>query len=182
MGLPQTSTLEPDLLSDVHKARAGDTAAFERLYIRHVGRVHGLCRRLTGEAQAAEDAVQETFMQAWRKREQFRDDGPFEAWLCAIAARTALMARRRWTRYLNVFSTQDPETVPRPAQRNGVPARLDLEQAMDALPERARQVFVLHDVEGYLHGEIAGLLGVTTGTSKSQLHRARKLLRESLSQ
>lgn len=160
---------------DARRAASGDAAAFERLYRRHVGRVHSVVRRLIGE-EDAEEATQDVFVRAWQKLHTFRGDAAFGTWLHRLAvnltlSRRSQMAKLR-TRFpvLNEFPTRAAHAAP-----SGL--RMDFEQAIGALPDGARQVFVLHDVEGFKHEEIAEMLGVATGTSKSQLHRARMLLR-----
>ena len=159
----------------LRQARNGDRRAFERLYREHVGRVYGLCLRMTGQPAEAEDCTQEAFIQAWRKLGQFRGDAGFGTWLHRIAV-NAVLARRRKSR---------PETaldeVPEPeAVMEDAPAASDLEAAVGSLPEGARDVFVLHAVYGYSHDEAAGMLGIAAGTSKAQLHRARRLLAQQL--
>lgn len=153
------------------RALAGDVVAFERLYAQHVGRVHALARRLAGAA--ADELVQDVFVRAWQKLATFRGDGSFAGWLRTLAVR--LLADHVRTRL--VPSAPEPEHA---AHAPPPGLRLDLEAAIGRLPAGARAVFVLHDVEGYDHGEIARLLGVSTGTTKSQLHRARALLRAAL--
>lgn len=164
----------------VPRARAGEIDAFEELYRRWVGRVHGLCLRMTGDPSRAEDCTQETFIRAWRKLGAFRGDCQFPAWLCRVAIRVVLSDRRSRARRPEADRPfNDPGEPGRVARRSAV-AALDLERAIQALPEGAREVFVLHHVEGFRHEEIARMLDVTPGTSKSQLHRARKLLMEML--
>jgi RNA polymerase sigma-70 factor (ECF subfamily) len=165
----------------IARARKGDMGAFELLYRRHVPRVYAVCLRITADVRRAEDFTQTTFIQIWRKLPHFRGDSSFGTWLHRIAVNTVLMEfradRRREAR---VVGAEDPaalETAP-PARPAGL--RLDLEQAIAALPPRARAVFVLHDIEGYTHEEIAGLLELETGTTKAHLHRARQLLQEAL--
>lgn len=166
---------------DVRRAADGDPVAFERVYRRHVARVHSLARRILGSEAEAEDATQEVFLRAWRSLGSFRAGGPFEAWLLRLARNSIVnrsVARGAAKRPPASSAVPYPETVAAPAWRPD--AGLDLEAAITALPEGARQVFVLHDVEGRSHLEIADALGFTVGTSKSQLHRARSLLRARL--
>ena len=162
---------------DVERAAAGDAAAFERLYRRHVARVHSLARRLLGPARA-DDATQDVFLLAWRKLGSFRGQGPFGAWLFRLARNWMLTelgrARREGPKV-------DLDDVVEPSAPRAEPGRaLDVDSALEKLPEGARRVLALHHFAGCTHEEIAGLLGVTVGTSKSQLHRARLLLREHL--
>jgi RNA polymerase sigma factor (sigma-70 family) len=164
-------------------ALGGDVAAFESLYRRHRDRVHGLVWRLCGCNQAlAEDVLQETFVRAWTKLHLFRGESLFGTWLHRLAVNVALSDRRIRVRRARFESSLD-ET----AERTAVGHRdvhaadhRDLERAIAGLPERARTVLILFDIEGYGHAEIADITGMAEGSSKAQLHRARKLLREVL--
>jgi len=166
--------------ADVKRAASGDHAAFERLYRDHVGRVYALCVRMVDEA-SAEDLTQEVFIRAWRKLDTFKGDSQFGTWLHRLAVNHVLSRRetqrKREARHVGGEGLLARVTAP---TRRSSGHALDLEQAIRRLPERARDVFVLFDVEGYSHDEIAQALGVTVGTSKSQLHRARMLMREHL--
>jgi len=164
---------------DVVRARAGDTRAFERVYRRHVARIHGLTRRMMGQ-EWADELTQDVFVRAWEKLGTFRGEAAFGTWLYRLAINVVL-TRRAW------LGTQRRRLDDQEDTLGSVPARpamtdmgMDFETAMERLPEGAREVFVLHDVEGYKHGEIAGMLGVTSGTTKAQLHRARMMLRKHL--
>jgi RNA polymerase sigma-70 factor (ECF subfamily) len=165
--------------TDAAMAAAGDVAAFERLYRRHVARVHALCRRMIGEVEA-DDVTQEVFVRAWRKLDRFRGDSAFGTWLYRLAVNVILGKRTTLGTYRQRFEQTDPGMVPFSARRDRVDLRVDFEAAIGKLPRGAREVFVLHDVEGYTHEEIAEMLEVTAGTSKSQLHRARMTLRQHL--
>ena len=155
--------------------------AFEELYRDNVGRVHAVCFRLAGDAALAEELTQDVFVRAWQKLPSFRGDSAFSTWLHPLTINVALSERRsRRRRLARVMPTDDLTPFERPGKDGGPETGLDLERALGELPEGARAVFVLHDVEGYKHGEIAELIGVATGTSKAQLHRARRLLREAL--
>ena len=164
----------------VARARAGDFEAFEDLYHGHVRGIYALCLRMTADPSRAEDLTQETFVRAWRKLDQFRGEGGFGAWLRRLAVNLVLSERRgAWRERRRAGAAGNVVPFPAtPAPDHG--STLDLEHAIAVLPAGARRVFVLHDVEGYRHEEIAELLGVATGTSKAQLHRARRLLREAL--
>lgn len=165
----------------VRAAQNGDLVAFEELYRDNVGRVHAICFRLAGEATLAEELTQDVFVRAWQKLPSFRGDSAFSTWLHPLTINVALSERRsRRRRLARVMPTDDLTPFERPGKAGGPETGLDLERALGELPEGARAVFVLHDVEGYKHGEIAELIGVATGTSKAQLHRARRLLREAL--
>jgi RNA polymerase sigma-70 factor (ECF subfamily) len=165
----------------VSRARQGDLRAFEALYRRHVRRVYALCLRLSGNVALAEELTQEAFVRAWRKLDQFRGESAFSTWLHPLAVNVALAERRsRRSREAGEFLTDDAAAHAQPASAADPGERLDIERAVASLPAGARAVFVLHDVEGYRHEEIAGMTGVTVGTSKAQLHRARQLLKERL--
>lgn len=164
----------------VRAAVAGDTAAFETLYRRHVARVHGAVLRLAGyDHGRAEELVQEAFVTAWRKLASFRHHSAFGTWMYRLAVNTALMALRAHAS--DPVTDLDIDTLQEPAQTPFCPAESrELEQAIATLPPRARAVLVLHDVEGWRHDEIAAELDIATGTSKAQLHRARALMRRAL--
>ena len=164
---------------DVALAAGGDTSAFERLYRTHVARIHSLARRMLGSGDA-DEVTQDIFVRTWQKLGQFRGDSAFGTWLHRLAV-NVVIERRRTYAIRRERMTDDPEAL------DGIaisPARSDLtvdfESAMDRLPSGAREIFVLHDVEGYKHVEIAAMLGITAGTSKRQLHRARMLMRRHL--
>jgi RNA polymerase sigma-70 factor (ECF subfamily) len=168
----------------VASARAGSVRAFEALYRRHAARVHALCWRMTGSRAAAEDCVQETFVQAWQKLDGFEGRSRFTTWLHRVAVNVALGWQRAESRRP---SGQPPAPAPDDPDRWGadplaVDAGLDLEleRAVAGLPVGARNVVILHLVHGYSHEETAALLGIAPGTSKAQLHRARQLLEEAL--
>ena len=166
----------------VHRAQQGDQAAFEALYRQHVGRVYALCLRLASDPAQAEELTQDAFVRAWERLASFRGESAFGSWLYRLTVNVVfhhLRGARR--RSLRVLTTDEPVALERPPRDSGGPgARLDLERAVAGLPPGARQVFVLHDVEGYRHEEIARLTGIAVGTSKAQLFRARRLLREAL--
>lgn len=169
----------------VEAARQGDRQAFERLYRANCDRIYALCWRLCGrDAALAEDLVQEAFIRAWTKLELFRGDSTFATWMHRLAANVALSDRRIRIRKVSRERPMD-EMVERTAvgERDvSQGLRNDLEAAISRLPERARTVLVLFDVEGYQHDEISELTGMAVGSSKAQLHRARKLVREALEQ
>jgi RNA polymerase sigma-70 factor, ECF subfamily len=164
---------------DVALAAAGDTSAFERLYRSHVARVHSLARRMLG-SHDADEVTQDVFVRTWQKLGQFRGESAFGTWLHRLAVNVVIERRRSYA-IQRERTADDPEALDAAVV---APARTDLtvdfEQAMEQLPAGAREIFVLHDVEGYKHREIAALLGITSGTSKRQLHRARMLMRRYL--
>ena len=168
-----------DLL--VRRAQAGDAVAFRELYRAHAGRVFAVCLRMAGDRAEAEELTQDVFVRAWERLRQFRGDSAFGTWLHRLAVNVVLMARRaRGRREQRVVPVPEPAAVERPAAGPGPGLSIDLERALAKLPDGARDVFVLHDVEGYRHAEIAAMLGIAEGTSKAQLFRARRLLREAL--
>ncbi len=168
------------------RCRDGDAGAFEELYRRHAGRLYNLALRMAGTAQEAEDLLQEVFLQAHRKLAGFRGDSSLATWLYRLAMNHCLdhlRGRRvrmdRSTDSLDAESAVEPAS-PAPAVPTAV-SRIDLERAIGRLPDGCRAAFLLHDVEGFEHQEIAQILGVSVGTSKSQVHRARMKLRDMLS-
>jgi RNA polymerase sigma-70 factor (ECF subfamily) len=165
----------------VRQAQQGDLVAFERLYRDNERKVFGLCFRLSSDPALAEELTQEVFVRAWRKLSSFRGESAFSSWLYPLTVNVALSERRsRKRRDARIVATEDPASLERAPRTPAPEAGFDLEKAMAALPPGARAVFVLHDVEGRTHEEIASLLGLAAGTSKAQLHRARRLLREAL--
>jgi RNA polymerase sigma-70 factor (ECF subfamily) len=170
---------EPVLVS---RAQDGDSRAFEQLYRRHCDRVHGLCMRLCqGDRAKAEQATQDAFVRAWEKLETFRGEAQFGTWLHRITVNVVLGEHRllqRWTTFEDAESAGPRAELSAPAEDPSLSR--DLERALARLPKGARTVLWLHDVEGYLHQEIAELTGIAVGTSKAQLHRARKLMKEHL--
>jgi RNA polymerase sigma-70 factor (ECF subfamily) len=165
---------------EVALATSGDSRAFERLYRSHVGRIHALTRRMLSPDEA-DDATQDAFIRAWQKLESFRGESAFGTWLHKIAVNVCLGRRAQLGQARERYHADDAplETVAHP-HTGGALDRVDFETALERLPDGARQVLVLHDVEGYRHEEIAEMLGTVTGTSKSQLHRARMALRQHL--
>jgi len=177
---PLAVNLHPsDPSPDVRLAAAGDARAFERIYRATVPRIHALARRMAGEG-AADDLTQEVYLRAWTRLHTFRGESRFETWLHRLAV-NLILTRRASLRRHESRHVRVAEWMERAGARLRPPGvRMDLESAMGTLPERARDVFVLHDVEGYKHDEIGEMLGISAGTSKSQLHRARLLLRRHL--
>jgi RNA polymerase sigma-70 factor (ECF subfamily) len=165
---------------EIRLAVAGDTDAFGRLYRAHVGRVYAVCLRLEGDAARAEELTQDVFVRAWEALPGFRGESAFGTWLHRLAVNVVLGDRRAaWRRDRRVVAVEEPEALERPRELDPGLA-LDLEDAIASLPPGARAVFVLHDMEGYQHAEIAAMTGIAEGTSKAQLFRARRLLRERL--
>jgi len=164
----------------VRSAAGGDSDAFASIYRRHAGRVHGVISRLVGgQGVRAEDLTQEAFVRAWQALPKFRFESAFSTWLHRLAVNTALMelrSRRGGPRFDDDEDALDDVGMADSAGQ-ATALSLDLERAVATLPPRARAVLVLHDVEGWKHEEIAAELGMATGSSKAQLHRARQLLR-----
>ena len=177
---PPEADNRSDVSALVRRASAGDIGAFEQLYRDHVGRVHGAILRLVGMDRArAEELTQDAFVRAWQKLSSFRHESAFSTWLYRLGVNTALMdlrgRREEDTADNAALELAAGGQVPFCAAERG-----DLERAVSALPPRARAVLVLHDVEGWKHEEISAELGMAVGSSKSQLHRARGLLRRVL--
>jgi RNA polymerase sigma-70 factor (ECF subfamily) len=175
-GADAGASSEPSQL--ISAAACGDVGAFEHLYRRYSPRIHGLCLRLTGNREAAEDCTQETFIAAWRALHKFAGRSSFSTWLHSIAVR-AVLSRRRGLRAK--FEVQaSPMEMPEPSDLAGSAPPLDLERAIAALPEAARHVLVLVGIYGFSHAEAAASLKIAEGTCKAQLHRARRLLAQAL--
>lgn len=165
--------------SDASLAAAGDPHAFERLYRTHVSRVHSLARRMTGGPET-DELTQDIFVRAWQKLGTFRGESAFGTWLHRLAVNVILEHRRTLAVKMSRHHASD-DAFEHLASRPATPdLAMDFEAAIEKLPDGARQVFVLHDVEGYKHREIAEALQISPGTSKTQLHRARMLLRRHL--
>ncbi len=166
----------------ISRAQSGDERAFERLYRENLGRVYALCLRMTGDRTDAEELTQEAFVRAWRKIGSFRGESAFSTWLHRLTVNLVLTEfRSRSRRNERVSLTDDLAQHDTPARAAAPRERVDLEQAIASLPDGARHVFVLYEIEGYKHDEIASMMGIASGTTKAQLHRARRLLREALS-
>jgi RNA polymerase sigma-70 factor (ECF subfamily) len=169
------------------RASGGEMAAFEELYARHNRRVYSLCLRMTQNQSEAEDLAQEVFIQLFRKLGSFRGESAFTTWLHRLTVNQVLMHFRKRSVKLEQ-TTEEGETpvqiVVGTANPNQMPVvdRIALDKAVGQLPPGYRTVFVLHDVEGHEHEEIARMLGCSVGTSKSQLHKARMKLRKLLRQ
>jgi RNA polymerase sigma-70 factor, ECF subfamily len=162
----------------IRRAQTGDSAAARELYQRYAPRVNAVVRRLAGDDALAEDWAQEAWVRAFRALPGFRGDARFSTWLHRIAVNSALHGRRWRERRAG---REVDMAVDEPATRSDqVVLRISLQRALDSLPDGMRQIVVLHDVEGYTHEEIGGLLGIAPGTSKSQLFKARARLRSML--
>jgi len=169
----------------VARARRGDVSAFEELYRSHVGRVYAICLRMHANKEDAEESTQEAFVRAWQRIDSFEGRSAFSTWLHRLAVNVVLDRKRSQNRrILEVAMPGDDEgREPLGRARSADPVLgVDLERAVAKLPDGARTVFVLHDVLGYRHREIAEMTGTAEGTSKAQLFRARRLLRGTLEQ
>jgi len=165
----------------VRRAVDGHVEAYEQLYREHAGRVFGLCLRMTRDRGEAEELVQDVFVRVWEKLGSFRGGSAFSTWLHRVAVNTViekLRAQARWRERHDAAADPDAQTDPGFADIAGMD--VDLERAIARLPVQARMVFILHDVEGNKHREIAEMTGLAVGTCKAHLHRARQLLRERL--
>ncbi len=164
----------------VARAQAGDTAAFRQLYDENVGRVFAVCVRMVANTARAEELTQDAFVQAWQTLGSFKGESLFSSWLHRVTVNVVLMnMRSERRRTAKVFSSGTWEEMDAGSSPQTGTA-MDLEQAIADLPPQARITFVLHDVEGYTHEEIASQMGLAVGTTKAQLHRARTLLKEAL--
>jgi RNA polymerase sigma-70 factor (ECF subfamily) len=161
------------------RCRAGDVEAFEAVYKQHAPRLYALASRMAGSPDEGEDLLQEIFLQAYRKLGSFKGEAALGTWLYRLALNHCLdFVRSRKAKMEKVTETLDAETSFQPIARRDTPiARIDLERALDQLPPGCREAFVLHDVEGFDHREVADMLGIAEGTSKSQVFKARMKLR-----
>ncbi len=176
-----TDDLKASEAAWIRQAQKSDARAFEALYRLHVDKVYGLCLRMTGNAAEAEDCTQEAFIQAWNKLDKFRGDSAFSTWMHRVAV-NAVLGRMRKSKREHDRIMAVAEQAPTAVTTNDTGELRDLAEAVDRLPEGARHVFVLHAVYGYSHDEAADMLGIASGTSKAQLHRARRLLSQQLKQ
>ena len=162
----------------VRRAQQGDVDAFERLYREHAPAVHALARRMLGNESAAREMVQDVFVRAWERLASFRGESAFGTWLHRVGVNVILNQLRVTRRDVHRFTDDEPdEGVPLASPSDtGVEARIDLDSAIARLPAGARTVFVLHDIEGYAHDEIAQMLGLAPGTVRAHLWRARRQL------
>lgn len=176
-----TPTADPaDDAALVDRATAGSVEAFEALYRRHAGRVYALALRLTADPVRARELTQDTFVTAWRRLATFERRSAFASWLHRVAVNSLLAGGRADRRRESRVRLADDAGVDALARGPDVEQQIDLERAIAALPPGARRVFVLHDVAGFRHDEIARMTGSAEGTLRAQLHRARKLLLEAL--
>jgi RNA polymerase sigma-70 factor (ECF subfamily) len=175
---PSAPSADRDAM-DVARAARGDVQAFERLYRTHIPRVHGIVRRMAG-GRDVDELAQDVFVRAWQKLGTFRGESAFTTWLHRLTVNVVLERFRSGSteRSRRVDSESVFETARSTPSRPDL--SMDFEAALEKLPDGAREIFVLHDVEGYKHHEIGALLQISSGTSKAQLHRARMMLRRHL--
>jgi len=166
--------------SDAMAAARGDRTAFERLYRAHMQRVLSICMRMVTDRSKAEELTQDVFVRVWQKLPTFRGDAQVSTWLHRVTVNVVLTNRKSDNAGKNRAVNDDDAIELTPGRGAFVGERLDLEAAIAGLPRGARQIFVLHDVEGFTHEEIGEQLGISAGGSKAQLHRARMLLRQAL--
>lgn len=177
---PSLARADDDL---VGRFRQGDLGAFEEIYRRHAGRLYSLACRMTGNPSDGEDLLQDIFVQVHRKLTTFKGESALATWLYRLAMNVCLdHLRSRGVRMDQVSDSIDADGDPTPPADRGMEAalvvnRIDLERAIARLPEGSRAAFLLHDVEGFEHQEVAAILGIAEGTSKSQVHKARLRLR-----
>jgi len=184
--MPNLTTPEAEL---IERAQQGDDESFKLLYDLHKRRIYSLCLRMVGNKETAEDLTQEAFLQLHRKIATFRGDSAFSTWLHRITVNAVLMSMRKGRLIESSLNESQDEDADVPRTQHGKPDpslvglldRVTLERAIESLPPGYRIVFVLHDVEGHDHNEIAEMLGCSTGNTKSQLHKARLKLRDLLS-
>jgi RNA polymerase sigma-70 factor, ECF subfamily len=171
------------------RAQSGDHQAFAQIYSIHKRRIYSLCLRMVGNVTEAEDLTQEAFLQLHRKIATFRGDSAFSTWLHRLAINVVLMQlRKKGLSLISLDEAMEPAPEERPGRSFGAPDlnlsgaidRLTLQRAIDSLPAGYRLIFVLHDIEGFEHNEIAAMLDCSVGNSKSQLHKARLKLRDEL--
>ena len=172
----RTDDVSPDL---VERCQAGDVDAFEELYARHSGRIFSLAARMAGSPETGEDLLQEIFLQAYRKIGGFKGDAAVGTWLYRLALNHCLdFVRSRQAKMDKATGTiDDDRSAALPSRHESPVEKIDLERAVQQLPPGCREAFVLHDIEGYEHREIAKMLGIAEGTSKSQVFKARMKLR-----
>ena len=176
-----STIVQTDERALIRQAQRSDKRAFEALYRLHIDKVYGICLRMTGNVSEAEDCAQEAFIQAWNQLQKFRGDSAFSTWLHRIAVNSVLGRMRKSKREQDRIMAVGE--MDRPALETGDSGEMrDLSEAVDRLPEGARNVFVLHAIYGYSHEEAGEMLGIATGTSKAQLHRAKLLLAQQLKQ
>ncbi|HMS65044.1 MAG TPA: RNA polymerase sigma factor [Ignavibacteria bacterium] len=189
---PENSYNSSDLLNHhtdedfqlIKQSLEGNCDSYKELFMKYVNRIHSLCLRISADIHLAEDLTQEVFIKAWEKLDKFNYESKFSTWLHSIAVNQFLMhlrSEKRETDKTEEFGKENDTGLSKALQLQN-DQRIDLENAIEKLPEQARTVLVLHDIEGYKHIEISKMMNIQSGTSKAHLHRARKILRKELSQ
>ena len=184
-GALELVSTSPDREFDlIRQAAAGNSHAFRELYKNNVQRVYAVCLRAAQDRDTADELTQEDFVKAWEKLSSFQFGSKFSSWLHSIAVNQFLMMKRsekRFTERVNELTEITNRENLSSKTKQSYDSRIDIEDARGKLPEQARMAFVLHDIEGYKHHEIADMMDIEVGTSKAHLHRARRMLREELS-
>ncbi|MBE2217736.1 MAG: sigma-70 family RNA polymerase sigma factor [Ignavibacteria bacterium] len=184
-GALELVSTSPDREFDlIRQAAAGNSHAFRELYKNNVQRVYAVCLRAAQDRDTADELTQEVFVKAWEKLSSFQFGSKFSSWLHSIAVNQFLMMKRsekRFTERVNELTEITNRENLSSKTKQSYDSRIDIEDALGKLPEQARMAFVLHDIEGYKHHEIADMMDIEVGTSKAHLHRARRMLREELS-
>jgi RNA polymerase sigma-70 factor, ECF subfamily len=163
----------------VRKSKKKDVASFEKLYRKYIGRIYSLSLRMSGDSRIADELSQEIFIRVWQKLELFEGRSSFYTWLHRLAVNFILNEQKSRSRHHKNELIID-DNILDSGEKNNIDVSIDLENAISTLPAGAKEVFILYDIQGFQHEEIANLQNISVGTSKSQLHRARKILREVL--
>lgn len=163
----------------ISQSKSGDSKAFKRLYELYCGKVFALCLRMSGNTNKANDLTQDVFVRVWKNINSFRGESMFSTWIYRIAVNVVLIDKRTENNFTKRFLSIHSSIINKLSsiQNNN---KIDLENAISKLPKKAKLIFIMHDIEGYKHEEIGEILKISEGTSKAQLHRARKILREEL--
>jgi len=164
----------------IKEAQEGGHSAFEKLYRLNVGKVYAICLRITVDRNKAEELTQDTFVRAWENLDSFRGESLFSTWLYRIAVNVTLIHMRSNRRRFARFSSLSKLIKLSSREEHSSGIGIDIEKAITKLPLNAKMIFIMHDIEGYKHDEIAEMMSIAPGTTKAQLHRARSLLREAL--
>ena len=176
---PEGGTLDTEAL--VRRAQGGDQDAFEDLYRQTSGRIYALCLRMSGSSESAEELTQDVFVRCWQKLGSFKGRSQFTTWLHRLAVNVVLQKRRTWKRNADRERSSDDLERYGGQVKDALPeSMIDLERAIASLPQGAREVLILRDIEGYRYTDVAEMKGVAVGTVKAQVHRARQLVRKAM--
>lgn len=163
----------------ITRTKSGDSKAFKQLYELHCGKVFALCLRMTGNKNKANDLTQDVFVRVWKNINSFRGESLFSTWIYRITVNVVLIDKRTENNFTKRFTGFHSTLINKlSSKQNSI--KIDLENAIGKLPKQAKLIFIMHEIEGYKHEEIAEMLKISDGTSKAQLHRARKILRKEL--